>query len=87
MQIDLTRGFISEHISLKSNEVFHYTCGILRRSLSLICGTNLRITAPGQHSSFRNVAAVACRWQHCADLTGPGFEFLNFRSRDERVIA
>ena len=33
----------------------------------------------------RNVAAVASRWRHCADLTGPGIEPQTFRTESVRL--
>ena len=33
----------------------------------------------------RNVAAVASRWRHCADLTGPGIEPETFRTDSVRL--
>ena len=45
---------------------------ILRRSVKRVCGAHLRVIGPGQHSSFwRNVAAVASRWQHCVRFDRP----------------
>ena len=33
----------------------------------------------------RNVAAVASRWRHCADLTGPGIEPQTYRTESVRL--
>ena len=33
----------------------------------------------------RNVAAVARRWRHCADLTGPGIEPQTYRTESVRL--
>ena len=33
----------------------------------------------------RNVAAVASRWRHCADLTGPGIETQTYRTESVRL--
>ena len=45
---------------------------VLRRSVRRFYGAHLRVIAPGQHRSFwRNVAAVASRWQHCAQFDRP----------------
>ena len=44
----------------------------LRRSVWRVGGAHLLVIAPGQHSSFwRNVAAVANRWQHCVRFDRP----------------
>ena len=37
-----------------------------------VCGAHFHVIAPGQHSFFgKNVAAVANRWQHCAQFDRP----------------
>ena len=33
----------------------------------------------------RNVSAVASRWRHCADLTGPGIEPQTYRTESVRL--
>ena len=33
----------------------------------------------------RNVATMASRWRHCADLTGPGIELQTFRTDSVRL--
>ena len=50
-------------------------------------GAHLCGLAPRLHSTQlrRNVAAVANRWRHCADLTDPGIESLT--SRTDKVCA
>ena len=45
--------------------------------LAYVTGTHIHDLAPGEHN---NVAAVASRWRHSADLTGPGFEPMTFRA-------
>ena len=35
----------------------------------------------------RNVATMASRWRHCADLTGPGIEPQTFRTDSVRIAA
>ena len=48
----------------------------------------IRVITPGQNSPFRrNVAAVACCWQHYINLTDPRFEPQTYRSRDECITA
>ena len=38
---------------------------VLRLSVLRVGGANLHVIAPGQHSFFQKVAAVASRWQRC----------------------
>ena len=70
----------------ESNQTFHYTSWNTPKRV-IICGTHLRVIAPGQHSSYqRNVTAVASRWQYTVfDSTRSRFEPQTARSRDERV--
>ena len=59
---------------------------VLYRRVKRVGGTHLCVIAPGQHSSFRNVAAMASRWQHCVnDLTRSKCEPQPSRSRDQCV--
>ena len=48
------------------------------------CGAHLRDLAPGQQLR-RNVAMVASRWRHCADLTGPVIEPQTSRNHSARL--
>ena len=43
-------------------------------------GVHIRDLALGQHMLRENVDAVASRWRHCVDLTGPGIELQTFRT-------
>ena len=57
-------------VQIKSN--LSFILAVVRRSVKRVCGAHLRVTAPGQHSSFRrNVAAVASCWQHCVRFDRP----------------
>ena len=65
------------HTTSKSN--LHYTRRITPKRVTS-SGAHVRGLAPGLAQLRRNVAAVASRWQYCADLTGPGFEPQTFRT-------
>ena len=70
------------------NQIFHYTRCITLKRVTSFRGPSPRHCACGQHNSLRrNVAAVANRWKHCDQLTGPSFEPQTSRSRDKRVTA
>ena len=78
---------LKNEIHSNQNQIF-IILAVLRWSVWRFCAAHLRVIAPGQHSLFwRNVAAVASRWQHCARLTGPIFEPRSSRSKHERVSA
>ena len=56
----------SHFIKAKSNQIFHYTRYVLRRTVLRVGGAHFLVITPEQHSFFqRNVAAVASCWQLC----------------------
>ena len=69
-------------VGSKSN--LHYTRGITPKRVTS-GGARLRALAPEQHSFRRNVTAMASRWRHCADLTGPGIEPKTSRTDSARL--
>ena len=58
---------VFQKILKKSN--LNYTRGITPKCVTS-AGAHLRGLGPGLHSSEE----TSQRWQHCADLTGPGIE-------------
>ena len=54
-------------LNFKKKKNFHCTRGITPKRVTS-GGVHLRSVAPG------NIATVASRWRHCADLTGPGIK-------------
>ena len=50
-----------------------YTRGITPKRVNELRGPSPRLGAWATQLR-RNVATVASRWRHCADLTGPGIE-------------
>ena len=59
---------------------------VIHPSVQKVCGAYIRVTAPGQHSSFRrNVVAVASLWQHCVRFDRAKLKPQTSHSRDERV--
>ena len=52
-----------------------------------VCGAHLRVIAPRQRSSFRNVAGGQAADNTVSDLTSLRFEPKTSCSRDERVTA
>ena len=67
-------------ICFKSN--LHYTRRITPKRVTS-GGAQLRGSWATQLR--RNVTAVASRWRHCADLTGPGIEPQTFRTESVRL--
>ena len=52
------------------------------------CITPKRVTSGGAHlrgSTPKNVATMASRWRHCADLTDPGIEPQTSRTDSVRL--
>ena len=72
---------IANESNQKSN--LHYTRGITPKRVTS-GGAHLRGLAPGLQLR-RNVTAVASRWRHCADLTGPGIEPQTSRTESVRL--
>ena len=58
---------------------------VLRQSVQRVSGAYLRVTAPGQHSSFQNITLMATSWQRCVRFGGLRFESQTCPTVDERT--
>ena len=67
----------------KKNQIF-IILAVLRRSVYELRGPSPRLSAWATQLR-RNVATVACRWRHYADLTGPGMEPQTSRTDSVRL--
>ena len=69
---------------IKSKSNLHFTRGITPKRVTELRGPSPRLSAWATQLR-RNVAAVASRWRHCADLTGPGIEPQTSRTESVRL--
>ena len=83
-----TTNWQSIKTGIGSNQIVLIIVAGLRRSVYRVSGAHLGVTAPGQHSFFwRNVAAMASRWQHCVWFWPAKDLNLRLPTRDKRLNA